>query len=391
MVLNYHNKRKLISYKKRVVTFKKKAQEAENYIASLIRNNPIRKATYASIIVCIFLGILSFNQDNPDEFFRNMMLGIAAFAAFPLLVWRSINVDEATKAANKSALVANQVHQQEIYAKAVEYLASEHESIRLGAVMSFKQIILESEDTELIQKTCDMLYCFMEEHSRDALAKYTKKEKELDTLEQDEYLATLDIIVKDTKQYYSQFYEIITLFTKVRKQNPSVKLRDNLSKICLICAEFFHYDFSDSCLISVNFQGARLSACQFVESNLESAQLQGARLDFTNLTKTYLYYANLHEANLSYSNMNQADIVAANLYNSTLKYTKFSKVILNKETIFKNATYSSEYDEWPKGFNPKAAGMIDISAKKSQTPIEEEEPTAEKTNKTINVKEDELV
>ena len=105
-------------------------------------------------------------------------------------------------------------------------------------------------------------------------------------------------------------------------------------------ADFSHLDFSSQGLWSASLFNANLSY-----SNFDNADLTSALLENADLRNASLYSADLSNANLTGANLTGANLTGANLT---------------------GAKYTTGYDDedlntkFPKGFEPKAHGMIQV-------------------------------
>lgn len=342
-----------------------------------------------------------------SEIVRNFLVALAAIFALPFAVWRNITSDKTAKTAQKS-------QDNETYAKSVEQLASKYESVRLGAVLTFKEIVKNSNDASLIQKTCDMLYCFMEEHSRQGMkilsnvtefidynTLYNKSEKDHDEYLEQEYSKAY----KATHKYYSQFYEILVVLALVKmKKIQVIKLPQSMKDICLVKVPWHNKNLFFFQLHQANLQNANLSKAILANVNLSSANLYKANLYKTKvynqgvlesgdsnlqshvcLNNAYLSESYISKISLKNSCLMNADLEgavlesvdltsctlnSANLVNTDLERVNSSMERLEK-TNFQHARYNTrqfidehtrgwEPTKFPEGFDPKAHGMIDV-------------------------------
>jgi len=116
----------------------------------------------------------------------------------------------------------------------------------------------------------------------------------------------------------------------------------NLSRVNLTDASLWH-----ARLQHTNLQGAHLRGARLFRASLTGANLQGACLAGVDLDHAYLVGANLDGADLTGASLCEAVLTEASLRNTILTGAKYTK----KQGIWA-AT------EWPKGFDPEAAGAI---------------------------------
>ena len=145
------------------------------------------------------------------------------------------------------------------------------------------------------------------------------------------------------------------VFTRMRKgvqkylskESPVVDLRGvNLAGKDLRGTNLRKVDLRGANLEGVNLAGANLKGVNFLMANLEGANLKGVDFQGANLEGVDLRNANLQKAFLHEVNFLWADLRGAN----------FERTILSR-TFLKNALYDSK-TKFPKGFDPKARGMI---------------------------------
>jgi pentapeptide repeat protein len=89
----------------------------------------------------------------------------------------------------------------------------------------------------------------------------------------------------------------------------------------------------------------------FNDIGLSHARLRGLHLDESRFRGAILREALLDGADLTNARLKGADLSGAHLYGTKLKGAEFERTILT------GAKYD-ELTEWPKGFNPKAAGAL---------------------------------
>lgn len=141
--------------------------------------------------------------------------------------------------------------------------------------------------------------------------------------------------------------------------------RSNLSGATLVFAKLDHAyldggvdlggaDLTNAKLRHTNMSSAKLANAKLAdadlsEANLAHADLKGANMFRVNLTGADLPRAELNQANLRGANLTDADLGGAKLAGASLY-----KAALRR-TDLRGATYTSA-TQWPKGFDPQAAG-----------------------------------
>lgn len=172
----------------------------------------------------------------------------------------------------------------------------------------------------------------------------------------------------------------------------------DLSETTLSRAFLFAVTLSSADLSGANLSGANLSIALLSSVNLSGAFLINAKLSGTdisagNLSGAFLINANLIDANLNSANVSKADLSGAdlsnanlseaNLSNTYIRGTKMSNGTNLRGTKLEGAKYSLHNStpytikvipnkdkliigptQWPKGFDPKAHGVICIDCKK---------------------------
>ena len=101
-------------------------------------------------------------------------------------------------------------------------------------------------------------------------------------------------------------------------------------------------------LNNANLQGAYLQGAYLQQADLNGADLRGSKLQRTGLQGVDLSGALLDEADLSGANLSSANLCQADLELADLRGIKLEGTIYNNKTV------------WPDGFDPKAAGAINV-------------------------------
>lgn len=124
-------------------------------------------------------------------------------------------------------------------------------------------------------------------------------------------------------------------------------------------------NLSKANLCSVNLTRAFLQGTNLTEAKLSGADLTGADLWGANLTE-----ANLTEADLTRAKLGDANLQEANLWGADLTEAKLTEADLEEVNLTGAMYNTQEIDfygyfipptKFPEGFDPVAAGMIDVS------------------------------
>ncbi len=122
-------------------------------------------------------------------------------------------------------------------------------------------------------------------------------------------------------------------------------------------------------------KGAYLKGAYLFRANLTRANLEGVNLEGANLEGANLYKANLKGANLSGASLPNVDFRGANLTGADLSQANLTGADL-READLKGANLqratANERTDWPKGFNPVAAGVAFESLSASANDVDVE-------------------
>ncbi len=112
------------------------------------------------------------------------------------------------------------------------------------------------------------------------------------------------------------------------------------------------YIFSGSNLRRADFSGAELGSCDFSAAKLHDACFKEAKMQGANFEDAVLYNANLIGGDFRNANFRNADLRWAKLVDANLDGADFT-----------GAKYVKNATEFPKNFNPKAHGMVEVPLK----------------------------
>ncbi|MBV7333953.1 pentapeptide repeat-containing protein [Chloroflexi bacterium TSY] len=165
-----------------------------------------------------------------------------------------------------------------------------------------------------------------------------------------------------------------------------------IEKIRLAGVHWSGADLEGENLAGANLRDAQLEGAKLIGANLEGADIWGARLAGAdlmgaNLKGTQLMGANLERTNLAYANLETADLNNANLERTVLECATLQEANLREARLgpdlwgvklegadlskanleradfeyvnLTGAMYTAE-TTWPDGFDPKAAGGIEV-------------------------------
>ena len=109
-------------------------------------------------------------------------------------------------------------------------------------------------------------------------------------------------------------------------------------------------------LFRADLTGANLLWANLGRANLTGANLRKAYLSGVNFRDSNLWEANLSEADLRGADLRGANLRGANLYKTIIKGAKY-----NKKPYIDEFGLEHQPTQWPDGFDPTAAGAIDVS------------------------------
>ncbi|MBD1902362.1 pentapeptide repeat-containing protein [Coleofasciculus sp. FACHB-125] len=209
------------------------------------------------------------------------------------------------KAALKNAEAAQDKQITERFTKAVELLASENISIRLGGIYALERIAKDSEkDHWTIMK---VLTAFVREKA--PLKKEEIQQEQLPKIPTDIQAALTIIGQRDVKRDPNN--------QRLNLQNTNLE-RVDLSGANLQGADLSGANLQGADLREANLQGADLREANLQGADLIEANLQEADFSDANLKGAYVSKANLHVADLGGTNLQGAFLIEANLQGAFL-------------------------------------------------------------------------
>ena len=132
--------------------------------------------------------------------------------------------------------------------------------------------------------------------------------------------------------------------------------RANLSEADLGLTHLNSADLSDANLSGADLDGAILS-----EANLSKANLSEASLVEIDLSKADLSEADLSKARLFGAHLSSADLIGTDLSGTELRGADLSGARYNTKLLTHRVKLPQDPTIWPEGFDPIAAGAIDVS------------------------------
>jgi hypothetical protein len=197
---------------------------------------------------------------------------------------------------------AEQKQISERFSKAIEHLASEQITVRLGGIYSLERIVRDSPADHWI--VIEVLTTFIKEKS---VMSVRTEHKGIELIERD-------------------VQAVLNVLNRRDRNNDKGKI--DLSDANLRSANFGGFNFAGSDLQRANLCEANLSYANLSYANLHEANLSGtnccgALLEMTDLSNANLSKANLSavfiEANLEGTNLKDANLVNANLEKANLQ------------------------------------------------------------------------
>lgn len=161
---------------------------------------------------------------------------------------------------------------------------------------------------------------------------------------------------KDRKGSVVRFlYEAGLIKIEDKEKDPIIRLdKAHLQGANLEGANLERAYLQGARLREANLEGAWLEGANLWETKLEGANLQGAHLKEASLGRAHLQGANLREASLGAANLQGANLEGANLEGAYLSGARY-----NTQPV-EEPPYKYEPTIWPKGFDPVAAGAIQV-------------------------------
>ena len=254
---------------------------------------------------------------------RNLSLLLAASIGWFFLYWRAKTTDLNAEAAEKSAEAARKNTETaekglttERFTRAIEQLASEDLSTRLGGILGLEQIaMLYEEEREKIKTILTTRI-----HEIDQKAKQERKPGEIPrTGYPKEYykqnnLKDIEFAIKALSNILSCYEPEYMMYCDLR----GIDLY-NLFFVGTDMSRFrlMNVDLSWSVMVEANFLGVDLDGSNLTHANTRYANFSCASLTGTNLTEILLHMGDLSNANLTGANLTSAvlsevDVSSAN-------------------------------------------------------------------------------
>jgi hypothetical protein len=296
----------------------------------------------------------------------NIAIVLAAIGTAIFTWWKNVINENLSK-------TQESIRQDDLYAKAVEYLKSTNDLItRKGGVHILKDLAMTS--PQHAQKCIDMLCSLNESWMPKFLKDYPdffvinnnfpniKNIEEIkiynggvDVIGPSEYLAyniytkpiVNDIILSqlvlislaEIIKHISKKYEYKKIYDLSYKYLCSIDLRGlELNKFNLNNINMQSANLEEVNLVSLNMVNAKLQYSNLIRANLQSVDLYNANLRYTkfnyaNLYSANLYSANLGHTNLSFANLRYADLQFSELKSANLLNADFQFALLNGSNL----------------------------------------------------------
>ena len=251
-------------------------------------------------------------EESVGTAIRNLVLVIAAIAAFPLAIWRS-------KVAERQAATAQRGLLNERYQKGAEMLGSDVLAVRLGGIYALARLARERAEDYHMQ-IMSLLCAFVRHPVAGEVTEPIKGE----SLTIDPTFKTWENKIRFERPVHVR-EDIQAVMTAVHERSgPQIEIEEiekgeyyelNLSGANLAGAYLVEMNLPYADLTGVNLAGADLLVAGLHCANLTGANLTGANLNLANLSAADLAGANLEGANLNLANLEDANLTGADLRN----------------------------------------------------------------------------
>ena len=260
---------------------------------------------------------------------RNLNLLLAASIGWFFLYWRSKTADLNAEAAEQSAITAEKVLTAEQITRAVEQLAHEKPSVRLGSILGLEQVALTRKEERV--KIARILVSFIRTRARKN-SEETKKD-----------LAAIDLSDMEASNDFSAYREqrldvevaISTLANITselekqgqfgRKYNESKRHLCDLQNTDLRGLQFNETDLSNFDFKGTDFSGAQLHLANLTKANISFVAFATKEESITKFVGADLFGANFSDTNLFGVDFNHSDLSYAKFNNARLNDASFDK------------------------------------------------------------------
>lgn len=266
---------------------------------------------------------------------RNLNLLLAASIGWFFLYWRAKTADlnaeaseQSAEATRKNAEIAEKGLTAERFTRAIEQLAHEKPSVRLGGILGLEQVALAQKEEH--EKIIRILVSFIRTRAR-------KKSKEVGRDLDESGLSKLKDIkdIDDFKVYRERRLDVedairvlANIASKIEKAgqfqeqyNKSKSHFCNLQGTDLRGLELVGLDLSNFNLEAVDFSGAFLWRTNFNKATLSSRFMIEKRMP--KFVGTYLFYSTFNDTNLSGVDFSDSYLSDAIFNNASLGQTVF--------------------------------------------------------------------
>ncbi len=252
------------------------------------------------------------------------------FAAF----WSARSSARSARYAAKQAFISNEVNITERMSKAVEFLGSEKESARVGAILALERIAADSPRDH---------HTIFEQLSGFVKQRRFKKDCEIGAVERDILLALNVIGRRRLRKQSSQIDLSQCDFRGIRLRYGFFE-NVNFFESNFDGASIFDCSFSESNLIRASFLGCIIKNSDFSKSKFQNSILDNARfsdciLKRCDFTRTKVRSMTIGASNLSGSKFVSNKFIKAEIFNVRLKNCIFSSLTFEDSTI-KNSILS---------------------------------------------------
>lgn len=258
------------------------------------------------------------------RFFRDLMVGIAAFAGLVIAGLRVAALDSQAKTATEEFGLAQNRLLSDRFAVAAELMGKENNtgkpaiSSRISGIYILESLAKKA-PTDFVEQAVKNLIAYVKGHAKQTAKRMPSEEgmrNELHMLGEDVKVAfaVLNNILCDAEMSKMVARDILDFshqdFSWLNFSEGQVNLA--------------HYkkwagtNFEGAFLISSNFENADLTATNFGEANMQHVRLKGAAMPYATLNKALLTHAVLTQANLREAQIEKATLCYADLRETSL-------------------------------------------------------------------------
>lgn len=297
---------------------------------------------------------------------RNLGLLLAASISWFFFHWRAKSADQNTKTSKQTLIV-------ERITRAIEQLAHEKPSVRLGGILGLEQVALAQQEEH--EKIIRILVSFIRTRARKESQEVKKDLAKIDLLkltDTDDYKAYREqrLDVESAVGVLANIASKIKITGQSQEQYNELKHRlCNLEDIDLRGLALRGIDLSNFNLRGIDFSGASLSFTNFTGANLSLFySVYTKKEDITKFVEAHLFGTNFSHTNLSGVDFSQSLLYDAVFNNADLSHTIFKNSYidgarfetsknLTQEQIDKTLRHTSNHPPvLPKGLESPSFG-----------------------------------